>query len=67
MYFYYFHRTPYPIPQHHSWVKGGTAYSDAEDYGHAIPSRVVRPVAELAELKGFLPSVNWTSKDTDDK
>ena len=47
VYFYYFHRTPYPIPQHHSWVKGGTAYSDAEDYGHAIPSRVVRPVATL--------------------
>ena len=47
VYFYYFHRTPYPIPQHHSWVKGGTAYSDAEDYGHAIPSRVVWPVATL--------------------
>jgi hypothetical protein len=47
VYFYYFHRTPYPIPQYHSWVKGGTAYSDAEDYGHAIPSRVVRPVATL--------------------
>jgi len=47
VYFYYFHRTPYPIPQHHSWVKGGTAYSDAEDYGHAIPSRVVRPVATV--------------------
>jgi hypothetical protein len=47
VYFYSFHRTPYPIPQHHSWVKGGTAYSDAEEYGHAIPSRVVRPVATL--------------------
>src|SRR5689334_2492364 len=47
VYFYYFHRTPYPISQHHSWVQGGTAFSDAEDYGHAIPSRVVRPVATL--------------------
>jgi Dolichyl-phosphate-mannose-protein mannosyltransferase len=47
VYFYSFHRTPYPIPQHHSWVKGGTAYSDAQEYGHAIPSRVVRPVATL--------------------
>jgi formylglycine-generating enzyme required for sulfatase activity len=29
--------------------------------------RVVRPVTELAELKGFLPPVNWQSKDNDDK
>jgi hypothetical protein len=47
VYFYYFHRTPYPIPQHHTWVKGGTAYSDAVQYGHAAPSRVVRPVATV--------------------
>jgi formylglycine-generating enzyme required for sulfatase activity len=26
--------------------------------------RVVRPVEELAELRGFLPPVNWTSKDS---
>jgi hypothetical protein len=47
VYFYYFHRTPYPIPADHSWVAGGTAYSDAVRYGHATPSRVVRPVASL--------------------
>jgi formylglycine-generating enzyme required for sulfatase activity len=29
--------------------------------------RVVRPVAEIAELTGFLPPVNWSSKDTEDK
>lgn len=29
--------------------------------------RVVRPVTELAELKGFLPPVNWQSKDYSDK
>jgi formylglycine-generating enzyme required for sulfatase activity len=27
--------------------------------------RVIRPVEELAELKNFLPPVNWTSKDKD--
>ena len=48
-YFYYFHLTPYPIPAHHSWVAGGTAYSDAVQYGHATPSRVVRPVAYLID------------------
>ena len=49
VYFYYFHLTPYTIPAHHSWVAGGTAYSDAVQYGHAIPSRVVRPVANLID------------------
>jgi hypothetical protein len=49
VYFYYFHLTPYPIPAHHSWVAGGTAYSDAVQYGHATPSRVVRPVAYLID------------------
>jgi len=49
VYFYYFHRTPYPIPAAHSWVAGGTAYSDAVQYGHATPSRVVRPVAILID------------------
>ncbi len=29
--------------------------------------RVVRPVTELPALKGFLPPVNWQSKDTEDK
>jgi hypothetical protein len=28
---------------------GGTAYSDAVQYGHATPSRVVRPVAYLID------------------
>ena len=37
VYFYYFHLTPYPIPAHHSWVAGGTAYSDGVQYGHATP------------------------------
>jgi hypothetical protein len=44
-YLYYFHLTPWKIPADHSWVKGGTAYADAVQYGHATPSRVVRPVA----------------------
>jgi hypothetical protein len=48
-YFYYFHLTPYPIPAHHTWVAGGTAYSDAVQYGHATPSRVVRPFAFLID------------------
>jgi hypothetical protein len=30
-------------------VAGGTAYSDAVQYGHATPSRVVRPVAILID------------------
>jgi hypothetical protein len=47
VYLYYFHLTPYPIPAHHTWVAGGTAYSDAVQYGHATPSRVVQPFATL--------------------
>jgi Dolichyl-phosphate-mannose-protein mannosyltransferase len=49
VYLYYFHLTPWKIPADHSWVKGGTAYSDAVQYGHATPSRVVRPVAILID------------------
>ena len=49
MYFYYFHLTPYAIPANHSWVAGGTAYSDAVRYGHATPNRVVRPIAILID------------------
>ena len=49
VYFYYFHLTPYAIPAHHSWVAGGTAYSDATQYGHAIPARVVKPFAILID------------------
>ena len=44
-YLYYFHLTPWKIPADHVWVAGGTAYADAVQYGHATPSRVVRPVA----------------------
>jgi hypothetical protein len=50
VYFYYFHRTPFAIPASHSWIAGGTAYSDAVQYGHATPSRVVQPFAILIEV-----------------
>jgi hypothetical protein len=49
VYLYYFHLTPWKIPADHTWVKGGTAYADAVQYGHATPSRVVRPVAILID------------------
>jgi hypothetical protein len=49
VYPYYFHLTPWTIPAHHSWVAGGTAYSDAVQYGHATPSRVIRPFAVLID------------------
>ena len=39
--YYYFHRKPQTVPADHSWIPGGTAYSDAVQYGHATPSRVV--------------------------
>jgi hypothetical protein len=45
VYLYYFHLAPWKIPADHVWVKGGTADADAVQYGHATPSRVVRPVA----------------------
>jgi hypothetical protein len=47
VYYYSFHRTPLTIPASHSWIPGGTAYSDAVRYGHATPSRVVEPFAVL--------------------
>ncbi len=49
VYYYYFHLTPQTIPANHSWIPGGTAYSDAVQYGHAIPGRVVRPFAILID------------------
>jgi hypothetical protein len=49
VYEYYFHLTPQNIPANHSWIPGGTAYSDAVQYGHATPSRVVRPFAILID------------------
>ena len=48
VYLYYFHLAPWTIPVH-TWVAGGDAYSDAVEYGHATPSRVVRPVAYLID------------------
>ena len=47
VYYYYFHLKPQTIPANHSWIPGGTAYSDAVQYGHATPSRVVEPFAVL--------------------
>ena len=49
VYLYYFHLTPWKIPMDRYWVAGGTAYSDAAQYGHATPSRVVRPFAILID------------------
>ena len=49
VYYYYFHLTPQTIPASHSWIPGGTAYSDAVQYGHATPSRVVKPFAILID------------------
>jgi hypothetical protein len=52
VYLYYFHLAPWKIPADHTWVKGGTAYADAVQYGHATPNRVVRPVAILIDAYG---------------
>jgi len=49
VYYYYFHLKPQTIPANHSWIPGGTAYSDAVQYGHATPSRVVKPFAILID------------------
>ncbi len=49
VYYYYFHLTPQTVPANHSWIPGGTAYSDAVQYGHATPSRVVKPFAILID------------------
>jgi hypothetical protein len=49
VYYYYFHLTPQTIPANHSWIPGGTAYSDAVQYGHATPGRVVKPFAILID------------------
>ncbi len=49
VYNYYFHLTPQTIPADHSWIPGGTAYSDAVQYGHATPSRVIKPFAILID------------------
>jgi hypothetical protein len=49
VYYYYFHLAPLTIPASHSWIARGTAYSDAVQYGHATPSRVVKPFAVLID------------------
>jgi hypothetical protein len=48
-YYYYFHLSRQTIPAHHTWIPGGTAYSDAVRYGHATPSRVIQPFATLID------------------
>ena len=49
VYDYYFHLTPQTVPANHVRIPGGTAYSDAAQYGHATPSRVVKPFAILID------------------
>jgi hypothetical protein len=44
---YYFHLKPQTVSANHSWIPGGTAYSDTVRYGHAAPSRVIQPFATL--------------------
>jgi hypothetical protein len=48
--YYYFQLHPQSIPAAHTWIPGGTAYSDAVNYGHALPSTVVQPFASLIAL-----------------
>ena len=48
--YYYFQVHPQSIPANHTWIPGGTAYSDALAYGHATPSRVIQPFASLIAL-----------------
>jgi hypothetical protein len=45
--YYYFQLHTQQIPADHSWIPGGTAYSDAVAYGHATPSRIILPVASV--------------------
>jgi hypothetical protein len=45
--YYYFHLKTQTVPAGHSWIPGGTAYADAVRYGHAPPSRVIKPFAIL--------------------
>ena len=48
--YYYFQLHTQQIPADHSWIPGGTAYSDAVAYGHAAPSRIILPVASAVAL-----------------
>jgi hypothetical protein len=45
--YYYFQLHTQTLPADHSWIPGGTAYSDAVAYGHASPSRIIEPVASV--------------------
>ena len=46
LYDYYFHTRPQSVPQH-TWIPGGTARQDIQNYGHQGLSRVVKPFAYL--------------------
>ena len=46
VYYYYFHLQPQTVPANHSWIPGGTAYSDAVQYGHATPEPRRRTVRQ---------------------
>jgi len=46
-YYAFFHPRPQMLPAHRSWIPGGTAIGDVRAYGHASPSRVIKPVAIL--------------------
>jgi Dolichyl-phosphate-mannose-protein mannosyltransferase len=48
--YYYFRLQTQSIPADHTWIPGGTAYSDAVSYGHALPSTFVEPFASLIAL-----------------
>jgi hypothetical protein len=52
VHYYYFQLEPQTLPANpdHEWIPGGTAYSDAVQYGHATPSRVIQPFATLIDL-----------------
>jgi hypothetical protein len=49
VYYYDFHIHYADVlpPKNHSWIQGGTAYSDWLSYGHQAPGAVVKPVAVL--------------------
>ena len=44
---YKFAYRPQPVPANRGWIRGGTAAGDAQAYGRASPSRVVRPFSSM--------------------
>ncbi|MBO0808936.1 MAG: hypothetical protein J2P32_11625 [Actinobacteria bacterium] len=42
---YYFHLSPWPLPDNRAWIPGGTPARDARAYGRATASRVFLPAA----------------------